>query len=162
MCFKSCSEILEYFFGNSNYKIDCKNKSEYIDDTTDDYNSNYINDTTNVNCNIKCKTCNDESNINDLCLSCNTENNYYPIINNNSNSSYIDCYNFTPSRFAFDNDSLSYKPCYSSCKECKALGDNYNHQCSQCIDGYYLNNNTIVIKILIIIILMNGICITVL
>ena len=93
----------------------------------------YFNDTNNKTidkCNIKCKTCNQESHINNLCLSCNVDNKYYPILNNNSNTnSFIDCYNYAPSRYIFDNYSLSYKPCYSSCKECSKIGDNNNHQC---------------------------------
>ena len=88
----------------------------------------FLNDTNNKTidkCNIKCKTCNKESNINDLCLSCNTEDNYYPIINNNSNiNKYYNCSNNTPIGYALDN--FTYKPCYSTCKECKTIGNNYN------------------------------------
>ena len=42
--------------------------------------------------------------------------------------------------YIFDNFSLSYKPCYSSCKECIKIGDNYNHQCLECFDNYYPND----------------------
>ena len=51
------------------------NKTKCIDTMPDGY---YLNDTNNRTidkCNIKCKTCNNESNTNDLCLSCNLENN---------------------------------------------------------------------------------------
>ena len=60
-------------------------------------------------------------------------------INYNSNiGGYYNCSNYTPSGYVFDN--LSFKPCYSTCKECISIGDNYNHQCSVCIDNYFLNN----------------------
>ena len=143
ICFKtnSCSEISEYLYGNSDNEIYCNNQTKLIDEISEGY---YLNDTNNKTidkCNPKCKSCNNESNINDLCLLCNIENNYYPIINNTSNiNSYINCSNYTPSGYIFDNYSLSYKPCYSTCKECKELGDNYNHQCLSCNENYYLND----------------------
>ena len=52
---------------------------------------------------------------------------------------YIDCSNYTPSGYIFDNYNLSYKPCFPTCKDCIKVGDNYNHQCLSCIDKYYLN-----------------------
>ena len=85
--------------------------------------------------------CNNESNAFNLCISSDAENNYYPILNDNSNAnSFINCSNNRPSGYIFDNYSLSYKPCYSSCKECIGIGDNYNHLCLECIDNYYLND----------------------
>ena len=142
ICFQSCSEISQILYGTSDIKIYYDyNNTKCIDKIPDGY---YCNDT-DINsidkCNIKCKTCNNESIVNDLCLSCNIENNYYPIINNISiNNLNINCSNSTPSGYFFDNNSLSYNICYSSCKECFSIGDNYNHQCKECIDDYYLNN----------------------
>ena len=82
-----------------------------------------------------------KSNINNLCLSCNIDNNYYPIKNKISiNNSYINCSNYAPLGYIFDNYSLSYKSCYPTCKKCLGVGDNYNHRCVECIDNYYLND----------------------
>ena len=53
-------------------------------------------------------------------------------------NSFINCSNYTPSGYIFEN--YTYKPCYSTCKECVKIGDNYNHQCSKCIDNYYFYN----------------------
>ena len=144
ICFQTCEEISEYLYGNSEYEIYYNyDKTKCIDEVPDGYFLNDSNKKTIDKCNIKCKTCNKESNIKDLCLSCNIKNKYYPILNNNSNiNSFIDCFNKTPSGYIFDNFSLSYKPCYPSCKECRKIGDNYNHQCLECIDNYYLNNQS--------------------
>ena len=80
ICFKSCSEISEYFYGNLNYEIYYNyDKTKCIDKIPDGYYLNETNNKTIDKCDIKCKTCKNESNINDLCLSCNTENKYYPI-----------------------------------------------------------------------------------
>ena len=139
ICFETCLEVSEYLYGNSNYELYYNyDKTKCIDEIPDGYYLNDTNEKTIDKCNIKCKTCNKESNINNLCLSCNIQNNYYPILNNNINS-FIDCYNYAPSGYAFDNLTFSYKPCYSTCKECIKIGDNFNHQCSQCIDNYYLD-----------------------
>ena len=127
-CLKSCSENYGLYY---NY-----NKTKCIDRIPDGYYLNDPNNKTIDKCNIKCRTCDFESSMNDLCLSCNIENNYYPITNNNS---YIYCYNYTPSGYIFDNSVLSYNHCYSTCRECIKVGDIYNHQCSECIDNYYLS-----------------------
>ena len=86
ICFKSCTEISEYLYGSPDYEIYYNyNKSKCIDEIPVGY---YLNDTINKmidKCDIKCKSCNKQSIMNDLCLSCNIENNYYPIINNSSN-----------------------------------------------------------------------------
>ena len=127
------------------YKIDCNNKTKSSDETTNGYYFNDTNNKTIDKCNIKCKKCSNESNINDLCLSCNIESGYYPLINDDSNiDSYFNCYNYTPSGYAFDN--FTYKPCYPTCKECITIGDDYNHQCFQCIDNYFLNNTNCIEK----------------
>ena len=115
------------------------NKTKCIDTIPEGYFLIDANNKIIDKCNIKCKTCNKESNINNLCLSCNIENKYYPIINNfTKNNSFINCSNYIPSGFVFDN--FTYKACYSTCKECLKVGDNYNHQCLSCIDNHYLNN----------------------
>ena len=139
ICFKTCSEISEYLYGNLDIKFYYNyNKTKCLDKIPDGYYLNDTNNNTIDKCNIKCKTCNNDSNVIGLCLSCNIENNYYPFINDSNIDSYIDCLNYTPSGYILDNNA--YKPCYSSCKECIEIGDNYNHQCSECIDNYYLNN----------------------
>ena len=142
ICFNSCLIISQDLYGISDNEIYFNyNKTKCIYKMPDGY---YLNDTINKTidkCNIKCKTCNNERNINNLCLSCNVNNNYFPIDNNISiNNSYINCSNSTPLGYIFDNYSLSYNPCYSSCKKCFDIGDNYNHKCLECIDNYYLND----------------------
>ena len=133
------AQIYLNIYGSLCYEIyDNYNKTKCIDEIPDGYYLNDTNEKAIDKCNIKCKTCNNESNINDLCLSCNIGNNYYPILNSNSNiNSYINCSNYTPTGYIFDN--FTYKPCYSTCKVCLGIGDNYNHQCLECIDNYHLN-----------------------
>ena len=122
----------EYNIYYDYYKTIC------IDKIPDGYYLNDTNSKTIDKCNIKCKTCNNESNSNNLCLSCNIENGYYPILNDNSNiNSFINCSNDSLSGYILDN--FAYRPCYSTCKECIKIGDNNNHQCSKCIDNFYLN-----------------------
>ena len=143
MCFESCIDIRKSLIMNEDYEIYYNyNKTKCIDKIPDVY---YLNDTNNKTidkCNNKCKTCNNESKINDLCISCNIDNNYFPIINTNSNFNiYINCSNYVPSGYFFDNYSLSFIPCYSTCKKCIKFGDNYNHQCLECNSDYYLSNS---------------------
>ena len=97
---------------------------------------------------INCSTYSIESIINNSCLTC--KNNYYPIYDNsslnnngfNSNNSYIKCYNSLEGYYL---DNNKYKPCYHLCKKCKQEGNEFNHNCEECKEGYntLLNGNCI-------------------
>ena len=91
-------------------------------------------------CKTKCKTCNLESFTNDLCIECNEIEGYYKFedksINNNN---YIECLNVIPEGYYLDKDNI-IKKCYKTCKRCESLGNNKEHFCKECYDGYTLNN----------------------
>ena len=101
----------------------------------------FCNDTTQKTidkCNIKCRTCNKESNLYNLCLSCNNTNFYYQKIIDNSNiNSYINCYNSKPEAHYWENNI--YKPCYLKCKNCDQLGTEINNKCTECYSNSTLN-----------------------
>ena len=81
---------------------------------------------------IKCYKCSFDSISKNLCISCN--NNYYPKINDNSNiSPHINCYKDLDGHYL---DNNIYKPCYSSCKKCKSLGNEKHHDCLECNKEY--------------------------
>ena len=89
-CFKSCSEVSEYLGLKGNYEIYYNyNKTKCIDEIPDGYYLNDTNEKTIDKCNIKCKTCNKDSNINNLCLSCSIQNNYYPILHSFMHALYL-------------------------------------------------------------------------
>ena len=57
------------------------------------------------------------------------------------NNIQINCSN-SDEGYYLDNDDLIYKSCYPSCKSCKGKGDEINHNCILCKEGYipYDNN----------------------
>ena len=82
-----------------------------------------------------------------LCDSCNndkTNNNflmkYEDFISNNS---LINCHNSIEGYYLDKND-LFYKKCYSTCKNCNNLGNDDQHNCTECNKGfkYIMINNT--------------------
>ena len=80
---------------------------------------------------IKCHKCSIDSINKNLCISCN--NNFYTKINDISNiSPYINCYNEIEGYYL---DINVFRPCYSSCKQCKNSGNENHHNCIGCIEG---------------------------
>ena len=90
----------------------------------------------------QCYICTKESFKNDLCTSCDINNNYYPIYNNDSNINfpYFNCYKHFEGYY-LDNESLSFKLCYSSCKSCEMSGNERQHNCLECKQNYKIQTN---------------------
>ena len=81
---------------------------------------------------IKCYNYTIESIDQDLCISCNFD--YFPKINDNfSIFPYINCYKEVEGYYL---DVDIFRPCYSTCKNCKENGDENHHHCSECIEDY--------------------------
>ena len=124
--------------GNTNCLI-CNDSNKYFDSgncVDECENGNYTDELGNKICtcsyDIKCKECSKESiDPLGLCISCN--NGYHSKINESYNNSFINCYKDLEEYYLFDN---YYYPCYSSCKKCSDLGDEGNHKCDECKEGY--------------------------
>ena len=56
------------------------------------------------------------------------------------NNIQINCSN-SDEGYYLDNDDLIYKSCYPSCKSCKGKGDEINHNCILCKEGYIPYDN---------------------
>ena len=61
---------------------------------------------------------------------------------NESDNSYIDCFEIIDNYYLDDND-WSYKPCYYTCKRCKINGSETNHNCLLCKDDFFYEYNII-------------------
>ena len=112
------------------------NHTGCIDEIPDSY---YLNNSilkTIDKCDIKCQKCSLESNKNNKCISCNINNNYYSIYNDilTTNISFINCYSNLSEGYFLDNNI--YKPCFSTCKSCLELGNDYDNKCIECKLGY--------------------------
>ena len=136
ICYKSYIKRTKCTYTNSRYLCQDLNCNLYYNYEQDDcYDSipdgYYLNDSnlkTIDKCNIKCKTCNFESNSNNSCLICNNAQHYYQKLNNNNK--YINCYNELPYDYVLDNNI--YKPCFDTCDNCTEIGDEYNNKCTKC------------------------------
>ena len=133
---KTCNKGEEE--GNTNCLI-CKDSNKYFDSgncVDECKNGDYIDELGNKICicsyDIKCKECSKESiDPLGLCISCN--NGYYSKFNENYDNSFVNCYKDLEEYYLFDN---YYYPCYSSCKKCSDGGDENNHKCDECKEGY--------------------------
>ena len=105
------------------------------------------NDSKYHKCDIQCKSCDKYSNENDpKCLSCNIEQGYFPADNKPSSN----CYNITTIDIeyilieTFDKENIIKKwtICYSTCETCFSSGNSKQHNCLNCISGYYFLDNT--------------------
>jgi len=78
-----------------------------------------------LNCNIKCNTCNKESNDINLCITCNTNGQYFAKINDSTNiNGFINCYNEVHGYYLDTNEKI-YKNCFSNYKNCEEFnGEN--------------------------------------
>ena len=86
-----------------------------------------------INNNVNIKKCFKINNIelNKPCKICG--NNYSKIIHNNIAD--IICYEYKEGYY-FDNISLHYESCYSSCKTCDKSGSETQHNCIECKEEY--------------------------
>ena len=104
-----------------------------------------------VNCKLKCLSCNTESSLLNLCIRCNTNKDYYPSIVTGEN--YVECYNqqTKPANYFFNEITKYYEPCYSKCKSCKYQGNEEVNNCTLCKSNYIfrpdlINSSNCVIK----------------
>ena len=97
---------------------------------------NYINETTNqqtCNCELEqCSDCTIESLSENLCTSCDKNSEFYPIYDD-SNNPYLNC---SRSPEGYYLDKIVYKLCFSTCKTCNILGNEDEHNCLDCKNGY--------------------------
>ena len=110
--------------------------TECVDELLDGY---YVsNETTKTidKCDEKCKTCSTESmkNNKNLCTSCNNNANFYQISDDLSKE-YFECYNTITQKY-YLKDNIYY-PCYNSCLICTEGGDETDHKCFTCEEGYW-------------------------
>ena len=103
----------------------------------------HCNNYNSYNENIK-KCYNKESIINNkyICDICG--NNYVLKNATKINNQYAICFGVTEGYYLDEND-LTYKPCYNSCKICETSGDNNTNNCLECKENHYelniLNSN---------------------
>ena len=122
--------------------LECKHYYNYdmtecVDELLEGYYVN--NETLNTvdKCNEKCKTCNIESITNNYkCLSCNNKIGYYQM-EDDLLKEFFECYSNIPDRFILKNNI--YYRCYNSCLHCNDVGNDFQHNCSVCKDGYWQN-----------------------
>ncbi len=87
--------------------------------------------------NDKCLYCNEQSDSFGLCLSCNDS---FIKINYNNNS-FFDCVRKDDpilEKFYYNETLDAYKPCFNLCKTCLKEGNNYYHNCLECINEYMI------------------------
>ena len=118
--------------------------TEKNDNESDNINK-YKECSTFKNADIKCLYCNEESLELNECIECNSKLGYYPIIYNNKEEKYKECYNEKTklSNFYFDLESQSFKLCHELCNSCDNGGNGDKNNCTSCISGYILKPDTI-------------------
>ena len=97
----------------------------------------YLNNITNqktCKCDLEnCYKCSLESLNKNLCISC--ESDYYPIYNDKYDI-YYPFLNCSRSPEGYYLDKSVYKLCYPSCKTCNISGNEIEHNCIECKDGF--------------------------
>ena len=140
VCSTPCSECSGPKINENNMNcVECLNNYYMTEDSNSCYNkvidNYYLDNNILRRCHSNCKKCTskaiDEDNMN--CLEC--INNYYLTEDTNS------CYNKVIDNYYLDNNIL--RRCHSNCKKCnsKAINEN-NMNCLECIDNYYMTEDT--------------------
>ena len=114
--------------------------------TKDCYNSSILkegyylssNDSMYHKCDIQCKTCKENSQLNkSICISCNYNKGFYTA----EKKSPSNCYNRTTidANYYLNKDITNKKwaLCYTSCGSCDSAGNNSIHNCKSCKKNYY-------------------------
>ena len=140
---KTCniSETIPSTICSSCYENKFLKNGKCVDSCENDYYSDEIDPTIKIcKCDIpKCEKCSSESISNNLCLSCNNEKGYYPLLNDINNiDDFIECYTGDITGYYLDNNDNYYKQCYNTCSKCSSNGDENNHNCNECKEGYDL------------------------
>ena len=94
-------------------------------------------------CYINCQTCKRDlehkANINNMgCLSC--KENYHLVYQTNNCFDDTIFNNYANYYFSFDDNK--YHKCYYTCKKCSVGGTDDNHNCDECVDNYYFEEDT--------------------
>jgi hypothetical protein len=145
-CYKTCSSCIQ---AGTDVKPNCTScaKGYYSqdDDATICYSGAtgipgyYVDLTLNkfLPCYKTCLSCTAAGTINsNNCLLC--KDGYYQVGGTGM------CYKTTdnPEGYYFDTTQLVFKECYKTCKQCSKAGDDTQHNCDTCADGYFnLENN---------------------
>ena len=89
-----------------------------------------------INCKLKCLTCNEDSFRLNLCIKCNQDKKYYPSIK--QGEIYVECYNeeTKPTNYYLNKETYYYEPCYSKCKTCDYPGNEDINNCTSCKRNY--------------------------
>ena len=157
-CHPNCKTCLEKGDDINNKCLTCKSTGDniYLDggncvsscDSGDSFTEPEDETILRCKCNEpKCLYCSTESlNNNNLCISCYKKGGYYPKKDDTTNIGlFVDCYNndTISGPYYLNLENQQYEPCYSSCELCSVLGEDDNHQCIQCKEGYdfIINNN---------------------
>ena len=143
-CHKNCKTCNKEGTNNKNNCLTCDSTKYYdLGNCTSSCVNGPLSETSSkktckCSYNVKCKECSIESIIYDLCVSCNQG--YYKKYNDDSNiNSFINCYK-NPNGYYLEENI--YKPCYSTCMLCENKGDQNNHNCIECMEGYIFLNES--------------------
>ena len=145
-CHENCKACNGPFTFDNNNCISCLSSSKYLYfgnciDECPRNNSYYFNESINQNiCNYElkqCKTCSLESLNKNMCVSCDTEEGYYPTYDDLyiNNLSFYNCYKSLEGYY-LDEETLTFKLCYTSCKSCNKSGDEIENNCLECKFNY--------------------------
>ena len=95
-------------------------------------------------CYSNCLQCSDIGN--DLENKCTVCKSGFEMIQIELNDRNFNCMNENdiPSNYYKDiyDNKIVYRKCYERCKKCERRGDNNDHKCTECSNGYYLLENT--------------------
>ena len=132
-CYKSCPIGNYYYY---------EKESQCFEEIPKGFYEVNSNDKIIDKCIDNCYNCSKESIINNnSCYSCNNNEGYYQKYNDSSNiGNFVKCYNEIPSYY-FDNNDNIFKPCYSTCSECNAAGNENINNCIKCYPNYYLKDS---------------------
>ena len=137
-CYKNCKTCNKKGYNDNNNCITCKEGYFYEYGNCVEkckYNSFIDNNFIEVcTCplNIKCRECSDESLKSNLCITCNVEGKYFAKYSEIRND-FMDCYQSLEGYY-FKADY--FFPCYETCNECTAGGNEIVHKCTKCKSGY--------------------------
>ena len=142
-CHPDCEECDgKYSENNSNCKS-CISKQKFLNYGNCINNCSrgfYINKTNNQStckCELEqCLSCSKESLNRNLCTLCDMELGFYPIYDiDNKYFPYLNC-SISPEGYYLDYLNLTYKLCYLTCKNCNISGNEIEHNCIECKNGY--------------------------
>ena len=148
-CYNSCKSCNKGGGETNHNCIECKSEFYFLDDPEKNGNcykepEGYYLDTENKiyrKCYNTCKSCDEGgSELNQNCNEC-ISGLYFIDEPENDGNCYKD-----PEGYYLDTGNNIYKKCYNTCKSCNVGGTETNHNCAECIPGYYFldeaeNNN---------------------